>query len=138
MFIETSFLAGNVLGNGHKAHIMKYDTIAVRVHESTSTKKGYYLKRRVSSPVMDWYYIGGKEITKDYVSFIQIKCNHTMTALFEEIFYFIRLRPINVLIPSFWFYALLTVFTPRPLLRKLPNIYRKYIGSKITKVIKKQ
>ena len=136
MFIETSYLAANVLKKGQGA-VLAYDAIAARVHASTSTRPGYWLKRRVSSPVMDWWEIGGKEIAEDYVSFIQIRNGFKMSAVFEEIRNFIKLRPINLLIPEFWFWSLVAVLTPRWLLIRLPGFYRKHIGRRITKEIKR-
>jgi glycosyltransferase involved in cell wall biosynthesis len=137
MFIETSKLAADVIKTGWGYRIMEWDTVAVRVHGSTSTQAGYWLKRRVSSPVMDWYSIGGKEIAKDYVSLIQIKNNFKTTAVVEEIANFIKLRPVNLLNPLFWFFSILALVTPRPILRKIPAWYRENIGWRITKEIKR-
>jgi len=137
MMIETSYLTSQVVKKGWKAAILTYDAIAARVHASTSTQPGYWLKRRVSSPVMDWWEIGGKEIAEDYVSFIQIRNGFKMSAVFEEIRNFIKLRPINLLIPEFWFWSLVAVLTPRWLLIRLPGFYRKHLGRRITKEIKR-
>jgi hypothetical protein len=134
MFIETSKLVSDVIKK-YDYKIIHYDTIAVRVHESTSTKPEYYLKRRVSSPVLDWAGIGEKEIAKDYVSLIQIKNGFKMSALLEEIRNFIIVRPLNLISPAFWFWSIITIITPRPILRLLPHLYRGIIGSKITGVI---
>lgn len=136
MFIETSYLASNVMKEG-SAKILPYDAIAARVHASTSTRPGYWLERRVSSPVMDWHEIGGAEIAKDYVSFVQIRNGFKLSAVFEEIGNFIKLRPINLLIPTFWFWSAVAVLTPRKLLLILPGFYRKHIGIRITKEIKR-
>jgi hypothetical protein len=137
MFIESSSLTSEVLAKGVKHRILPYDAIAVRVHGSTSTQAGYWLKRRVSSPVKDWYGIGGKDIAKDYVSFIQIKNGFTVEAVIEEIGNFIYLRPINLINPMFWFWAIVAVITPRFILRKLPAFYRHRIGRLITREIKR-
>lgn len=136
MFIETSFLVHEVLKKW-KYHILSYDTIAVRVHASTSTQKGYWLKRRVSSPVADWVSIGGKEILKDYCSLIQIKCNFTTQALLEEIDLYIKLRPTNILNPRMWFFIIIALLTPRFLLRKIPLFYRHRISRYFTKEVKR-
>ena len=134
MFIETSKLASEAMQSCNY-YIMPYDAIAVRVHESTSTQAGYYLKRRVSSPVMDWHSIGGSAILQDYVSLIQIKVNYKLSAVIEEIYNFIKLRPKNLFSPKFIFFSILTIVMPRSILRKIPHIYRKYIGKHITKRI---
>ncbi len=135
MFIETSKLTHDVLRDGWDYRILSYDTIAVRVHDSTSTQKGYYLKHRVSSPVLDWYNLGCKEVLKDYVSLVQIKANYKLSAVFEEIWNFIRLRPLNLLSHRFWFFAVATIVIPRSIIRKLPKLYRTLIGRMITKCV---
>jgi hypothetical protein len=135
MFIETSFLACVVINSGWDYCVITYDAIAVRVHDSTSTQKGYWLKRRVSSPVMDWWGLGVRGIAKDYVSLVQIKNGFTMSAVFEEIGNFIKLRPLNLLNPAFWFFSFVAVVTPRYILRKLPPLYRRTIGKWTTREI---
>lgn len=137
MFIETSQLVHEVLSKGWKYRILRYDAIGARVHASTSTQAGYYLKRRVSSPVMDWHSIGGKSILKDYVSLVQISVNYKKSAVIEEIVNFIKLRPLNLLSPMFWFYSISTLILPRQILRNLPHIYRKYIGKLLTRECKR-
>lgn len=137
MFIETAYLVKAVTVNLWGHCIIRYDTIAARVHGSTSTTPGYWLKRRVSSPVMDWYSIGGKSIARDYTSLIQIKNGFKVSAVVEEIFNFIKLRPLNLINPMFWFFSIVALVTPREILRKVPHWYRIYIGRKITKEIKR-
>lgn len=137
MFIETSYMAKQVIDGGWDPYIIKYDTIAARVHASTSTRKGYWLKRRVSSPVEDWVSLGATGILQDYASFIQIKNGFTMKALFEEIGMFIKLRPLNLLAPGFWFYALVSILTPRFILRPIPLFYRHRIGRLFAKEVKR-
>jgi glycosyltransferase involved in cell wall biosynthesis len=129
MFIETSQLASQVLNKGWSGGILKYDAVAVRVHASTSTRPGYWLKRRVSSPVDDWVEIGGKDIAKDYVSFIQIKNGLNNKYVFEEVRNFVKYRPINLFNPIFWFFAILALATPSVILRKIPDIYRRTWGA---------
>jgi len=124
MFIETTQLTAQVLKSGWDYKILKYDAVSVRVHSSTSTQPGYYLKHRVSSPVMDWWELGEKDIAKDYVSFLQIKNGFRTSAVLEEVINFIKLRPINLLHPSFWFFAIIALTVPRKILRKLPHYYR--------------
>jgi glycosyltransferase involved in cell wall biosynthesis len=137
MFIETTQLVKQVLDAGWKYHILKYDTIAVRVHQSTSTQKGYWLKRRVSSPIADWVGLGCKDMLNDHTSLVQIKCNFTTKALLEEIGMFIKLRPSNLLMPGFWFYAVVSLLTPRFILRQIPQFYRHRIGRLFTKEVKR-
>jgi len=127
MFIETSYLVSQVLKAGWRHGFLYYDAIAARVHRSTSTQKGYWLKRRVSSPIEDWHSIGGSAMLKDYCSLIQIKCNFTTKALIEEIGMFIKLRPVVALIPMFWFYCIVSLLTPRGVLRHTTEFYRHRI-----------
>lgn len=137
MFVETSSITSQVLKRW-KYHILRYDTIAVRVHASTSTQKDYWLKRRVSSPVLDWVVgLGVKGIATDFCSLVQIKNGFTNQALLEEICNFIIVRPLNLLHPMFWFYAIITLITPRRIMRKIPVWYRRFLGSKTTKIIER-
>jgi glycosyltransferase involved in cell wall biosynthesis len=139
MFVETTALVHDAcLKNPTgKIAILKYDAIAARVHKSTSTQSGYWLKHRVSSPVMDQVSLGAKEISTDFASLIQIKNGFTIGAVWEEIINFVKVRPLNILHPSFVFFALLSLFCPRSILRNLPNLYRKTWGRWTTKEIKR-
>lgn len=137
MMIETSFLAKAVTLRLWGHGIIPWDTIKARVHNSTSTNAGYWLKRRVSSPVMDWWSLGAKEIARDYTALIQIKNGFTLKAVLEEVLNYVRLRPLNVINPLFWFFVLVAIITPRRLLRKIPSWYRWNIGRKITGEIKR-
>ena len=138
MFVETSFLAASVKQSGWETAILPYDAVAVRVHDSTSREKEYWLKHRVSSPVLDWTAIGCPEIAQDYVSFIQIKNGFTMDAVWEEIVNFAKVRPLNLLNPKYYFWATVALVTPRRVLRKLPPFYRKYIGQGLTEIKKRR
>jgi len=137
MFVETSHLAHHVLMDGWDYRIMQWDTIAVRVHDSTSTQRLYWKKRFLSSPVAQWRKLGVTEVQKDYVSFIQIKNGYNTKATWMEIKNFIKFRPINLFHPAFWFYAVIALLTPRRILVKLPKIYRKYLGKHFVKAIKR-
>lgn len=137
MFIESSKLVKDITLDLWGHAMMKYDTVAVRVHDSTSNTKDYWLKRRVSSPVMDWWSLECRSIARDYTSLIQIKSNFVMSAVLEEIWNFIRLRPINLIRPDFWFFSLVAILVPRSILRKIPSWYRWNIGRRITKEVKR-
>jgi glycosyltransferase involved in cell wall biosynthesis len=139
MFVETTALLNECCAknpNGRIA-ILKYDAIAARVHKSTSTQAGYWLKHRVSSPVMDQVSLGATEIATDYASLIQIKNGFTMSAVLEEIWNFVKIRPLNLLNPIFWFYTILVIITPRMFLRNIPNLYRRTWGRWTTREIKR-
>lgn len=128
MFVEAAELVKGVLDKGWSYAILPWDTVAVRIHKSISRSKEYYLKRWKSSPIEEWYKRGGKALLKDHTSLIQIKVNFKMSALFREIWNFIRLRPLNLLIPSFWFFSTISIITPRTILYRLPEIYRGIAG----------
>jgi hypothetical protein len=132
MFIETSKLASDVIKDGWGWYIYRWDAIAVRVWNSTSRTGSYWIKRRVSSPVMDWHGIG-VDMTKEYVSFLQIKNGFKVSAVIEEMVNFVRLRPSNIFRIGFWFFGLLAILTPRWILRKIPEIYRSTWGKWTTK-----
>ena len=135
MFIETTKLVHDVLKFGWGYEILPYDAIAVRVHASTSTQAGYWLKRRVSSPVLDQYELGATDIAKDFVSLIQIKRGFKLSAVIEEIGNFIKIRPINLLDPRFWFWSIVAVTIPRSWAVHLPAFYRHRIGRLLTRSI---
>jgi|TARA_R100000501_G_C2614024_1_gene107944 glycosyltransferase involved in cell wall biosynthesis len=137
MFIETSYLVSEVIKAGWKTGWLYYDAIAARVHASTSTQCGYWLKRCISSPVEDWVSIGGKEILRDFTSFIQIRNGFNLKFLLREIGLFIKMRPINLLYPQFWFFALVAILTPRSILRGIPLFYRHRIGRFFTCEVKR-
>lgn len=135
MFTEISTLISCILKKGWDYKILEYDTIAVRVHNSISQNKAYYLKRWVSSPIENWHKVGGSKLLTDYTSLVQIKNNFTLSALLKECWNFIRLRPLNLLAPGFYFYAFICIFTPRFILRKLPDTYRRTWGRLTTREI---
>jgi len=137
MFTEVSALVSCVLKNGWGYKILEYDTIGVRVHNSISQNKSYYLKRWVSSPIENWKKVGGYSLLQDYTSLIQIKNNFKLSAVIKECYNFVKYRPINIIIPGFWFFAFVAIFTPRCILRKLPHLYRITIGRWTTKEVKR-
>lgn len=137
MFVETTALVSEVLKEGWAWGMIKYDTIAARVHKSTSTTPGYWLKHRVSSPVLDQVSLGAKEISTDYSSLIQIKNGFKISAVLEEIVNFIKVRPLNLINPMFWFFSMVSILTPRAVLRKIPDIYRRTVGRWTTKEVKR-
>ncbi len=138
MFVEASSLVACVMKNkSNYAMIMPWDTVAVRIHQSISRSKDYYKKRWVSSPVEEWTNVGGSAIQQDFTSLIQIANYFEKSAVLKECWNFIKLRPINVLDIGFWFFALVSVFTPHFILMKLPHWYRITLGRWLTKEIKR-
>lgn len=132
MFVEVSSLVSSING---KYSIIKYDTVAVRIHKSISRTPSYYKKMWKSSPIEEWYKIGGKSLLNDFTSLVQIKNNFTTSAVIKETCNFIRLKPINALNPSFWFFAIISILTPRSILYYIPEIYRKTWGKWTTRAV---
>jgi glycosyltransferase involved in cell wall biosynthesis len=139
MFVETTALVHDAClknPNG-KIAILKYDAIAARVHKSTSTQKDYWLKHRVSSPVMDQVSLGATEIATDFASLIQIKNGFKTSAVIEEIINFVKVRPLNLIHPGFWIFSFIALVTPRAMLRRIPDVYRRTIGKWTTRELKR-
>lgn len=139
MFVETTSLLNEACGKNLEGRIaiLKYDAIAARVHKSTSTQSGYWLKHRVSSPVMDQVTLGAKEMATDFASLIQIKNGFKVSAVWEEICNFVKIKPINLLNPMLWIFGMIALLTPRVVLRKIPGLYRCTWGRWTTKELKR-
>ena len=137
MFIEAPALVSEVLKKNWDYKIMRWDTVAVRIHQSTAQNKDYYLKMWKSSPIEEWRKLGGYEMLRDYTSLIQIKNNYKNSAVFKECFNFVKYKFSNICNPGFLFFACIAIFTPRWLLRKLPHIYRRTLGRWTTGEIKR-
>lgn len=136
MFVEASCLVDAVRKKG-QCVLLPWDTVAVRIHQSTARSKDYYKKRWVSSPVEEWSKVGGNSLQNDFTSLIQIKNYFVTSAVFKECWNFIRLRPLNLLNPAFWFFSLVSICTPRFLLMKIPHWYRKTWGRWTTREMRR-
>lgn len=136
MFVEASSFVACIREN-QLSVIIPYDTVAVRIHQSISQSKDYYLKRWVSSPVEEWSKIGGSSLLNDFTSLIQIKNNFKLSAVLKECWNFIRLKPLNIFNPAFLFFAGISIFTPRIILKRLPDIYRRTFGRWFTSEMKR-
>ncbi len=82
--------------------------------------------------------IGIDHISLNYVGLVQIKNYGYFRDLLSDIYYLIYYRPRNLLSPAFWAIVLGTVFLPRRLLRKLTDLYKRYVNSKFAKVAQDQ
>jgi len=137
IFVEATYLVRDILSKGWGYYIIKYDTIAVRstIGNNGSQKPFCYIK----SPMKNWLDCIGKEysVLTNFVSLVQIRNWGTYKALLREIWYFIKYRPKNLLRPDFWFFSLVCLLTPKFILKQLPRIYKQYIGSRITKEMKR-
>ena len=136
MFIEAPFLVSDIAKQGWAYSILRYDTVAVRVHKSTARSKGYYAKMWTSSPVEEWAKLGWK--TDDFTHLIQVKNYFTTKAVVNESFNFIRINVWNLLNPAFWFFSVLALFTPRQILTKIPDWYRATWGKWTTREVKRE
>ena len=140
-FIEISSIVLPMLKKC-KAVILKDNIIAVRVDQSGSMNPNVYFK----SPIMAWYnlinntyksnnfrnlreYLIRNFVANNYVGLVQIKNYGPYKSLLREIYYLLRLKKSNVVSLRFWVYSLLTILTPRSLLRKLTRYYKNNINS---------
>lgn len=139
MFVEAPTMVYRIMMANKKglSMFLPWDTVAVRIHQSTARSKDYYKKRWTSSPVEEWSKIGGAALQRDFTSLIQIKNYFTVSAVLKECFNFVKLRQFTLLEPAFWFYAIVSILTPRCVLIFIPDIYRKTFGRWTTKVIKR-
>lgn len=102
--------------------VMMEFTVAVRIMNNGSTNPKVYKE----SPLLNWYKIVGprKFVVKNFIGLVQIKNYGSFYALIREIWYLIILCPLNLGDPRFWFFSLLTLFTPRFLLRRLSEFWK--------------
>jgi len=136
MFIEAPFLVQSVIERGWLYSILKYDTVAVRVHKSTARSKDYYKKMWTSSPVLEWAKLGWE--SNDFTSLIQISNYFTRKAVWDEICNFVWVNPDNIFNPCLWFFGLVALIIPTPILLKIPDIYRATWGKWTTREVKRK
>lgn len=138
MFVEAVTLVHSVVQRSRwGCCIIAWDTVAVRIHQSISRNKAYYRKRWTSSPVEEWTKAGGTALQHDFTSLVQIKNYFTTSAVIKECFNFLKLRPINIIEPGFWFFGVVSILTPRFVLMRLPHWYRVTFGRWTTKELKR-
>lgn len=141
MFVEapesvSRLISGILPGIFHAYTILRYDTVAVRVHKSTARSKDYYQKMWVSSPVEEWAKLGWK--TNDFTHLIQVKNYFTTKAVLIEARNFIRINFFNIFNTYFIFMFIMAVFMPRRILIKLPDIYRATLGRWTTRQVMRE
>ncbi len=140
MFVEAPEAVSRIIsckltGLPYGYQILRYDTIAVRVHKSIARSPDYYKKMWVSSPALEWSKLGWK--TDDFTSLVQIKNYYTTKAVIQEINNFFRINPLYIFNPCFIFYSIVAVCVPRIILFKLPEIYRATFGRWMTREVKR-
>jgi glycosyltransferase involved in cell wall biosynthesis len=135
----------------YKVVYLKDYTIAVRIESSqTRFKKSIY----DISPTESWVKMfntvyrekkyeevrkaGIEQTAKNYVGLVQLKNYSTFKNLMREILILIKLRPLNLLSPAFWFFSLGTIIIPTVVLRRLVDFFKNNImGPKIKIEIEK-
>lgn len=138
-FIEVPSMVKKILDDGWRAEVLKYDTIAARLHPgpkgNAATSPAYYKSCSKKSPTLAWYEILGKPI-KMYMGFIQMK-NSAPWRLWSEIQMTIKLDKKCLLDIRFWFCALVAVILPRSILRPISNWYRHRITRLFCRIIER-
>ena len=74
--------------------------------------------------------LGYEHILKNYEGLVQLKNYAPDGILEEEIKITIQRRWQNIFSPKFWFYAAISLLTPRNILRKITDWYKNTILSK--------
>ncbi len=127
----------------HKAVILKDYILGVRIGSNGSTNPNVYR----NSPMEVWKntlytefpekrykrmreYILRNFIATNYVGLIQIKNFGTTRQLLREISSLIKYRWINIFNYKFLFFTLMSLLTPRTVLRKLTEIFKLKFNSK--------
>jgi glycosyltransferase involved in cell wall biosynthesis len=140
LFIEIPAMVKSILARGWDYHIIKYDTIAARLHSgpksNAATNPGYYKTTPQQSPTLNWHKVLGEPIGM-YMGFIQIK-NRAPFLLHSEIRETIKLNPKCLLNLGFWFCASIALIVPGWILRRLSNFYRHRITRRFVRVIERK
>jgi glycosyltransferase involved in cell wall biosynthesis len=140
IFAEIPFLIKDVLSSGWTYSMIKYDTIAARLHPgkkgNAATNPTYYDVTPKQSITENWNELLGYPRIYNY-GFIQLKCRFPQ-ALWDEIKISIRLKPIILISPAFWLFALTALIVPGSILRPLANFYRHRITRLFCHVITRE
>jgi glycosyltransferase involved in cell wall biosynthesis len=122
IFIEMPSIIKQATQFGY-AHMMKYDTVAVRIMaENTANKSSYYTE----SPTLNWLSVLGYKFYF-YEGLIQLK-NRAPHLLMKEILITIKHIPECLKSLKFWACVFISVLTPRWLLIKMSLLYRLHIS----------
>jgi glycosyltransferase involved in cell wall biosynthesis len=140
IFVEVPSIVKHIIDVGWEYEIMKYDTIAARLHPgvkgNAATNPSYYKTNPPQSPTRNWYEVTGKPMGM-YMGFIQIK-NRAEWMLFSEIKETIKINPKCLLNIGFWFCALIAIIVPGWILRRLSNFYRHRITRLFCRIIERK
>ena len=136
---EVPSMVKKILDAGWEYDMLKYDTIAARLHFdkncNAATDPKYYRTGYTQSPTLTWYKILGKPIGM-YMGFIQMK-NSAPWMLWREIKMTIKLNPYCLLNIGFWFCGLVALIIPKWILRPVSNWYRHRITRRFVKIIER-
>ena len=139
IFVEVPYMVKKIIDDGWDYEIIKYDTIAARLHPgikgNAATNPSYYKTIPQQSPTINWYEVLGEPIGM-YMGFIQIK-NRAEWMLISEIKETIKLNPKCLLNIGFWFCTLIALIVPGCILRRLANFYRHRITRKFVRIIER-
>lgn len=127
----------------HQCMFLKDYTVAVRLRTSQTRHISSIYK---SSPTLSWVTmfrnvysrkeykefqkIGIDQIVKHYEGLVQLKNYANFRILINEIIILARSRWQNIFSPRFWLYMCITILTPAFLLRKMTDVYKRYVLSR--------
>ena len=137
-WIEGASMVKRVLDDGWDYKIIQYDTVGVRIHPggNASTQSWPY----IVSPTLTWINLVGKRkfVLTAFISLIQYKNWGKYRYMLREIWYFIILKPNNLLRPDFWFFSLIAIFIPKCILRPLTQGYKRHFLKYVIKERKRE
>lgn len=125
-FIESVSMVQNVLKWGWQYYIIEKDVVAVRIGNSTATSTRAY----ETSPIMGWYSLFGDAdfVIKQFPSLIQVKTWGTYRQLLREIYYLVKIHPLNLLDYRLWIFSLASLIIPRKILHNLNRFFKHRIN----------
>jgi glycosyltransferase involved in cell wall biosynthesis len=140
IFVEIPLLIKQILDRNWHYRMIKYDTIAARLHPgvkgNAATNPSYYKTTPPQSPTRNWYEVLGKPMGM-YMGFIQIK-NRASWMLLSEIKETIKINPKCLLNLGFWFCVLIALIVPGWILRRLSNFYRHRVTRHFCRIIERE
>lgn len=126
LFVEMPSMIKNVLGSYWRGDILRYDTIAARLHNNNAaTNASYFAFGRTQSQTLNWYEVCGKTFIYP-MYFVQLK-NRYPAMLIDEIKTCLKVSPWSIINPGFIFCALVALIVPSKILIHLSRFYRHRI-----------
>lgn len=126
LFVEMPSMIRNVLDSYWKGDMLRYDTIAARLHaHNAATNPSYFVFGNTQSQTLNWLEVCGKKwIYPMYL--VQLKCRYPRQ-LMIEIKTCLKIEPRSWINPGFIFCALVALILPGKLLIHLSRFYRHRI-----------